>query len=85
MGSAKGNTSTSLGNRLERHFTIKKNIHWHIDHLTLHRNVISHQAFYKTGQKETECQNLAILANQLPVKVIKNFGNSDCKKNVVDI
>ena len=81
FGSAKRSTSTSLGNRLNRHFLREKNLHWHIDYLTSHEKVVLHQAYYKTGKKETECQNLTILANQFPMKVIKNFGNSDCKQN----
>jgi Uri superfamily endonuclease len=79
FGSAKGTTSTSLGNRLARHFNNIKNNFWHIDFLTSNIDVILHHVYYKVGTKDTECQNLANFTEKHSVQIVNKFGNSDCR------
>ncbi len=81
FGSAKGNTSTSLGYRLKRHFDIHKKKYWHIDYLTTHPHVQIVQAFYNTDLRLTECMNFENFSFKYPIKKIMNFGNSDCRNN----
>jgi len=79
FGSVRGVTSTSIQNRIIRHFNLKKSIFWHIDYLTTHKGVILHQAYYKTGLKNTECQNLVNFSGEHSVRIIDKFGSSDCR------
>ncbi|MHA1229477.1 MAG: GIY-YIG nuclease family protein [Candidatus Helarchaeota archaeon] len=83
VGSALGNaSSTSIENRLKRHYKKKKKLHWHIDYLLAddYTEIIS--SFYGCCDDKMECSLLQMLKNQsesfyLP---IKNFGASDCVK-----
>ncbi|MHA2109665.1 MAG: GIY-YIG nuclease family protein [Candidatus Hodarchaeales archaeon] len=81
FGSAKGRKSTSLKNRVNRHFIRKKKIFWHINYLTTHRSFILHRAYLNFSQQSTECQNLSNFSKDTVFKIISRFGSSDCKNN----
>ncbi|MHA1976776.1 MAG: GIY-YIG nuclease family protein [Candidatus Hodarchaeales archaeon] len=80
FGSAKGKNSTSLKNRIKRHFDLKKKVFWHIDHLTTHSSVILQCAYVNTSEQSTECRNLASFSKNFQIKIITRFGSSDCKE-----
>ncbi|MHA2239959.1 MAG: DUF123 domain-containing protein [Candidatus Hodarchaeales archaeon] len=73
FGSAKGNNSTSLGNRLKRHFDYHKKKFWHIDYITSHQSGKIVKAYYKTDQQVTECMNLNEFSSKHPVYKIKEM------------
>ena len=80
VGSAMGMGSTSLENRLRRHFRSEKTIHWHIDHL-LDSGSNIRAAIWSESSSPVECEiakNIDILEgiNTGP----KGFGASDCKQ-----
>lgn len=79
VGSAMGNGSTSLENRIGRHFREEKKIHWHIDHL-LREADGSLSAVWATSETHYECQ-LASALEKHPsfIGVAKGFGASDCR------
>jgi Uri superfamily endonuclease len=81
FGSAKGRTSTSLKNRVTRHFITQKKRFWHIDYLTTHRSVILHRAYLNFSEQSSECQNLSNFSKDTDFKIISRFGSSDCKNN----
>ncbi len=80
VGSAMGNGSTSLENRLLRHFRQEKKIHWHIDYL-LSAGAMITKALGIESKKHIECllaQTLSDHDNFLPGP--KGFGSSDCRR-----
>jgi Uri superfamily endonuclease len=79
VGSAMGQGSTSIENRLKRHFRSEKAIYWHIDHL-LEKKVILSKAFWSESHTHVECD----IAHAFEVGGLfevgpKRFGSSDCK------
>ncbi|MBD3406456.1 MAG: DUF123 domain-containing protein [Candidatus Lokiarchaeota archaeon] len=77
-GSAMGQGSTSLENRLKRHFSESKTIHWHIDYLVAMAKSV--KAWYAESSNRRECE----LAQEMDKsnkfeRAIKGFGSSDCK------
>ncbi len=71
-----GSAQNNLGKRLERHFSSKKKIHWHIDYFLSNKSVKIGKAFFKNSGKKEECRIAKILSkNEQP---IKKFGCSDC-------
>jgi Uri superfamily endonuclease len=83
VGSAMGNSSTNLENRLLRHFRKKKTIYWHIDYL-LSQEVFLHSAIWAESSHSLECQLAEGLENDMwCVPGPKGFGASDCR--VVEI
>jgi len=80
FGSAKGKTSNSLKNRINRHFNNKKKFFWHIDYLTIHSSVILRCVYLKTDEHSNECTNLSNISNDISLEIITRFGSSDCKK-----
>jgi Uri superfamily endonuclease len=81
VGSAQGKGSTSLENRLKRHFSKTKKMHWHIDYL-LNSHVNLEGAIYAFTENNLECT----LAQELNRTIdfqweLKGFGASDCKLN----
>ncbi|MBD3228643.1 MAG: DUF123 domain-containing protein [Candidatus Lokiarchaeota archaeon] len=82
VGSALGR-STSIENRLGRHFRNNKKIHWHIDYLINEKNTEITKAFYAKTTKKLECdlfQALNKSSNYFNI-LIKDFGSSDCKEH----
>ena len=80
IGSAMGNGSTSLENRIRRHFRSEKTIHWHIDHL-LKSNSKIRAAIWAESSTHIECdisKNIEQIKNIFPGP--KGFGASDCRK-----
>lgn len=75
IGSA--NMKNGLKTRIERHLNKNKKEHWHIDYLTNSKNSSIKKIFvsFSNIEKEVAKEFLKIL------EPIKNFGNSDDKKN----
>ena len=81
IGSAQGRGSTSLENRLQRHFRDEKKIHWHIDYL-LETNSKIIEAIWAETSEDMEC----VIAQHLEgledfIWGPKGFGASDCTKS----
>ncbi len=68
-----GKHSINLEKRLERHFSRKKKVRWHIDYLTSAVQPLC--AYYFPG--DAECWLAAELMSRLTP--IRGFGSSDCK------
>ena len=80
VGSGMGNGSTSIENRLLRHFRDDKKIYWHIDYL-LSAGAMVTKALGIESQKHVECllaRTLSDHDNFLPGP--RGFGSSDCRK-----
>lgn len=79
IGSAQGEGSTNLENRLKRHFSKKKKIHWHIDYL-LDSQVTLKDAVLATTYEKKECQLIQSLIHTRNFEWgPSGFGASDCK------
>jgi Uri superfamily endonuclease len=81
IGSAMGHGSTSLENRISRHFRREKAIHWHIDVLLQHPTILK-SAIWAESNIPIECnvaQNLENEAECIPGPA--GFGASDCKNH----
>jgi Uri superfamily endonuclease len=78
-GSALGERSTTLRNRVQRHLTREKRKHWHIDYL-LEADVSRVKAVLFTETSDTiECTiSEAIERLDSAEIVVKGFGSSDC-------
>ncbi|TFG29262.1 GIY-YIG nuclease family protein [Candidatus Thorarchaeota archaeon] len=80
VGSAMGKGSTSLENRIRRHFHHEKTVHWHIDHLLKSGSEIRN-AIWAESSIRVECD---IAKGVEQMKDIypgpKGFGSSDCRK-----
>ncbi len=80
VGSAMGMGSTSLENRIHRHFRSEKTIHWHIDHLLDSGSTIR-TAIWSESSYPVECEivsSINILDDIHPGP--RGFGASDCKQ-----
>ncbi|MHA1290895.1 MAG: GIY-YIG nuclease family protein [Candidatus Thorarchaeota archaeon] len=79
IGSAMGNGSTSLENRIARHFRSEKTIHWHIDHL-LKSDTKIRSSIWSESSEPVEC-DIAKSIEQMDDIYLgpKGFGASDCK------
>jgi len=82
VGSAMGRGSTSLENRIKRHFRTQKSFHWHIDHLLRSKNAFLHKAYWAESQTHAECG----IARVIEFGIIdlfmpgpRGFGASDCQ------
>lgn len=79
IGSAMGNGSTSLENRIRRHFRKEKTIHWHIDHLLKSGSKIR-CSIWSESPESVECdisKSIERMEHTFPGP--KGFGASDCK------
>ena len=76
-----GSAQSSLFPRLERHFSKKKKIRWHIDYLTSSKNIQIRRAIYSPADtKEFECllgKDISKLSFSRPIHA---FGSSDCEQ-----
>jgi Uri superfamily endonuclease len=80
VGSAMGDGSTNLENRLRRHFRSEKTIYWHIDHL-LDSGANLVKAYWTESPTHAECDIAQELQSRDSFRVgPKRFGSSDCKK-----
>ena len=82
VGSALGiGSSTTIENRLKRHFTINKKNFWHIDYLLFDKYTKLVTAYYGETNLKLECDFLQALKKFDEITIqIKQFGSSDCKK-----
>lgn len=80
VGSAMGSGSTSLENRLRRHFRKEKTIYWHIDYL-LSANVKLPFAIWAESPKHMECDLAQTISSSETFDLgPQRFGSSDCRK-----
>lgn len=80
VGSAMGGGSTSLENRLRRHFRKEKAIYWHIDYL-LSANVKLPYAIWAESSKYMECDLAQTISSSETFDPgPQKFGSSDCRK-----
>ena len=83
VGSAMGNGSTSLENRLSRHFRNEKTIYWHIDYL-LDANVNLVGAIWAKNITPIECDIAQSLESHSDFKQgPRKFGSSDCRRGCI--
>ncbi|MGY5856298.1 MAG: GIY-YIG nuclease family protein [Candidatus Thorarchaeota archaeon] len=83
IGSAMGNGSTSLENRLNRHFRKEKTIYWHIDYL-LDADTEIEEAIWAESTESAECdlaQSIEAHNNFKPGP--RAFGSSDCRRGCI--
>lgn len=77
VGSALGTGSTSLENRLKRHISNIKKIHWHIDYLLASKVSTLSKIYIIPTPLRLEC----VIAQEIQKKSelnIKRFGSTDC-------
>ncbi len=69
-----GSAMNSLNGRINRHLRSDKKLHWHIDYLLVHAEIVD--VFYKEAKKKIECD----IAEKFGEKLdgIMAFGCSDC-------
>ncbi len=72
-----GSAMNGLESRLARHKKKKKRLHWHIDHLLEHANIIDILTYETDSPLECYFNKkiMSIKGCQIPVK---GFGSSDC-------
>jgi Uri superfamily endonuclease len=69
-----GSGLSGLEQRVNRHLRNDKKIHWHIDYLLRSAKVDS--VYYKESNEKEECKFARPFSK---LKVVDNFGSSDCK------
>ena len=80
VGSAMGVGSTSLENRICRHFRVVKTIHWHIDHL-LDSDSLIRASVWSESSSPAECEIAKTIEKMVDVNPgPRGFGASDCKQ-----
>jgi Uri superfamily endonuclease len=83
VGSAMGTGSTSIKNRLRRHFRKEKTIYWHIDYL-LNEDIEIEKAIWAQSERHLECELAQSLASNDEFNAgPKGFGASDCKSGCI--
>lgn len=73
-----GSALNSLKSRISRHISKDKKKHWHMDYLSLNKNVEINQVIYTHCNKKIEC-DISHKINENTDKHIEDFGCSDCK------
>lgn len=69
-----GSALNSLDNRIQRHLSKEKKLHWHIDYFLTKADTI--EAFYKEGKVKEECKIAGVFKKDF--SKIPGFGCSDC-------
>jgi len=69
-----GSALNNLEKRIQRHLSLEKKMHWHVDYLLNHADITN--VFYKETNEKVECNIARELAKGL--KCINGFGCSDC-------
>jgi Uri superfamily endonuclease len=83
VGSAMGDSSTSLENRLGRHFRKQKTIYWHIDYLLDEETKIE-KAIWAQSEVHLECDLAQSLSSNDDFETgPKDFGASDCRSGCI--
>ena len=72
-----GSAMNGLDQRIGRHLSKKKKIHWHIDHLTTECGRI--EAYEAVPPEITECMLGRIVLESGGAGIVKGFGCSDCR------
>ena len=72
-----GSALNSLRGRIDRHFRTKKQVHWHIDYLTVSPTVRLVEAWVNLTTRRTECSKSRMIQKHTS-ESIKRFGASDC-------
>lgn len=70
-----GSGMGSLGKRMERHLSLKKKKHWHIDYFLEKAKVLG--IHYVESGERRECETARRMAGKF--EGIRNFGCSDCR------
>ena len=79
-GSALGTGAVSLEQRIARHRRLNKRVKWHIDYLTVHREITVVNVICLEANKRIECQiNQQILSDLNGKPIIRRAGASDCR------
>ena len=75
-----GSAQTNLYQRIDRHLRKTKKLHWHIDYLTVKKEInIANVYIIKNHSKKFECKLVSDLSNYFNMQFpIQDFGNSDC-------
>jgi len=74
-----GSAMNGLKKRIERHIRKEKKLHWHIDYLLEHAQVV--EVVTNPTNKRLECECNQIIVNMPNSKIIvPKFGSSDCSK-----
>jgi len=78
-----GDGSTSLENRLKRHFRKEKTIYWHIDYL-LDAGTEIEEAIWAESTEPAECiLAQSIAAHPYFIPGPRAFGSSDCRSGCI--
>ena len=67
-----GSAKTNIDKRIERHFSRKKKLHWHIDYL------LNNDAVKIIDIKKSEMIECSLNKKTNGTIIIKGFGSSDC-------
>ena len=79
-GSALGTGAVSLEQRIARHRQRNKHVKWHVDYLTVHREITVVNVICTEINERLECQiNQQIMSNLNGEPIIRRAGASDCK------
>ena len=75
-----GSAQRNLKKRIDRHLSVDKKKHWHIDYLTTNKIFsISRIFVLENLPKESECKLVREIEQNFNIEFpIKSFGNSDC-------
>ena len=73
-----GSAQRGLQARIARHLRKDKKLHWHIDYLLQHAEIL--KTFTFPGRKQTECHlNRNLFENYHGECIVPGFGSSDCQ------
>ncbi|MFW9799114.1 MAG: DUF123 domain-containing protein, partial [Candidatus Thorarchaeota archaeon] len=78
VGSAMGTSSTRLENRISRHFSTEKKLHWHVDFL-IEKVGLPVGVVWAEAEREMECMVAEKLRLDEDFEIgPRGFGSSDC-------
>ncbi len=75
-----GSGMANLRQRIARHFSANKKLHWHIDYLLASENSTVTQAYFVESASDLECEFASELS-KLCDRAMERFGCSDCGCN----
>ena len=67
-----GSAKKNIDKRIERHFSKKKNLHWHIDYL------LNNDAVQLINTKKSQITECSLNKKTKGTIIINGFGSSDC-------
>ena len=68
-----GSAKKNIDKRIERHFSKKKNLHWHIDYL------LNDDSVHIVDTNKSEMAECSLNKKTNGAVIIEGFGSSDCK------